>query len=42
MKDDGVALTPEENADYLAYKLVLDKASLTDEEKSRIFDEKVH
>ena len=40
MKDDGVALTPEENADYLAYKLVLDKASLTDEEKSRIFDEK--
>lgn len=40
MKNDGVALTPEENADYLAYKLVLDKASLTDEEKSRIFDEK--
>ena len=40
MKNNGVALTPEENADYLAYKLVLDKASLTDEEKSRIFDEK--
>lgn len=40
MKNKGVALTPEENADYLAYKLVLDKASLTDEEKSRIFDEK--
>lgn len=40
MKNEGVTLTPEENADYLAYKLVLDKASLTDEEKSRIFDEK--
>ena len=39
MKDDGVALTPEEIADYLAYKIILDKANLTEEEKCRIFDE---
>lgn len=39
MKDDGVALTPEEIADYLAYKMILDKANLTEEEKCRIFDE---
>lgn len=39
MKDNGVALTPDEIADYLAYKMILDRANLTEEEKCRIFDE---
>lgn len=39
MKDNDVALTPDEIADYLAYKMILDRANLTEEEKCRIFDE---
>lgn len=38
-KSKGIALTPEENADYLAYKLILDKDNLTREEMDLIFDE---
>ena len=39
MKDNDVALTPDEIANYLAYKMILDRANLTEEEKCRIFDE---
>ena len=39
MMDDDVALTPEEIADYLAYKMIIDKDNLTEEEIYRIFDE---
>lgn len=35
----GIALTPDEHAEYLAYKLILEKEELTDEEKSEIFND---
>lgn len=37
-KADGVGFMPEDEAEYLAYKLVLDKEELTDEEKRVVFD----
>lgn len=36
---DGIALTPEDRSEYLAYKLILEPENLTDEEKSVVFDE---
>lgn len=38
-KSRGIALTPEEYAQYLAYKLVLENEELTEEERKEIFDE---
>lgn len=38
LKREGVALTPEEDAEYLAYKFILDEESLTDDEKKIIFN----
>lgn len=35
----GIALTPDEHAEYLTYKLILEKDALTDEEKSEIFND---
>ena len=35
---DGTALTPEERAQYLAYKLILDPDHLTDEERKKIYN----
>lgn len=35
----GIALTPDEHAEYLAYKIVLEKDQLTNEEQKEIFDE---
>lgn len=35
----GIALTPEEHAEYLAYKLILNNKELTEEERKEIFDE---
>lgn len=35
----GITLTPDEHAEYLAYKLILEKEELTDDEKSEIFNE---
>ena len=40
MKLEGVGLMPEDEAEYLAYKLILEKEELTEEEKNIIFDEK--
>ena len=40
MKDEGVALMPQEESQFLAYKLNCDKESLTDEEKKLIFNDK--
>jgi len=37
---DGIALTPDEYTQYLAYKCILDKDSLSKEEKLIIFDDK--
>lgn len=36
--EKGIVITPEEYSEYLAYKLVLDKDSLTEEERDQIFD----
>ena len=36
----GMAITPEEYSEYLAYKLVLDKDGLTPEEHDQIYDER--
>lgn len=40
MKDEGVALMPQEESQLLAYKLICDKDSLTDEDKEQIFNDK--
>lgn len=40
MKDEGVALIPQEESQLLAYKLICDKDSLTDEEYKLIFNDK--
>lgn len=37
---NGVALTPEEYNEYLAYKIVLDYENQTEKEKKEVFDEK--
>lgn len=37
-KEDGVGLMPEDNAIYLAYKLILECDGLTEEETGQIFD----
>lgn len=36
---DGIELTPEEQNEYLAYKIVLEPEKLTEKEKAEIFDE---
>ena len=36
---EGIALTPDEHAEYLAYKIVLESDQLTCEEREEIFDE---
>jgi len=38
LKLDGVGLMPEDEAEYLAYKLILENEDLTEEEKKIIFD----
>ena len=38
LKEEKVGLMPDDEAAYLAYKLVLEKEKLTDEEKRTIFD----
>lgn len=35
----GIAITPEEHAEYLAYKLILNQDELTDDERKEIFGE---
>ena len=37
-KERGVGLMPEDEAAYLAYKLVLERNELTDDEKRRVFN----
>ena len=37
-KKDGVGLMPEDDAIYLAYKLIIEREELTEEEKKRIFN----
>ena len=37
-KKDGVGLMPEDDAIYLAYKLIIEREELTEEEKERIFN----
>lgn len=39
LKGDGVGLMPEDEAMYLAYKLIQDKNNLTEEEKRTIFND---
>lgn len=38
LKLEGVGLMPEDEAQYLAYKLILEYEALTEEEKNKIFD----
>lgn len=38
-KDDGVGFMPEDEAMYLAYKLIIEKEELTEEEKQVIFND---
>lgn len=38
LKEKGVGLMPEDKALYLAYKLILEREELTEEEKSKIFN----
>ena len=40
LKTKGVGIMPEDEAQYLAYKLVLEKDGLTEEERNAIFDDK--
>ena len=40
LKNKGVGIMPEDEAQYLAYKLVLEKDGLTEEERNAIFDDK--
>ena len=35
----GIAITPDENVEYLAYKIVLDKHGMSKEEHDTVFDE---
>lgn len=37
-REKGIAITPEEYSEYLAYKLVLDKDGMTEEEHNQVFD----
>ena len=37
-KEDGVGLMPEDDAIYLAYKLILEREELTEDEKRQIFN----
>ena len=38
-QEKGIAITPDEYSEYLAYKLVLDKDAMTEEEHNQVFDE---
>lgn len=38
-QEKGIAITPDEYSEYLAYKLVLDKEAMTEEEHNQVFDE---
>jgi len=38
LKLDGIGLMPEDEAQYLAYKLILENGALTKEEKEKLFD----
>lgn len=38
LKSEGVGLMPEDEAQYLAYKLIIEKEELTEKEKKNIFD----
>lgn len=37
-REKGIAITPDEYSEYLAYKLVLDKDGMTEEENNQVFD----
>ena len=37
-REKGIAITPEEYSEYLAYKLVLDKEGMIEEERNHVFD----
>lgn len=37
-REKGIAITPDEYSEYLAYKLVLDKDGMTEEERNQVFD----
>lgn len=39
-REKGIAITPDEYSEYLAYKLVLDKEAMTEEEHNQVFDER--
>lgn len=39
LKSEGVGLMPEDEAQYLAYKLIIEKEELTEEENKNIFDD---
>ena len=39
-QEKGIAITPDEYSEYLAYKLVLDKEAMTEEEHNQVFDER--
>lgn len=39
MKDENIAITPEEEAQYLAYKIILNASNLTPKEHNVIFDD---
>lgn len=38
LKLEGIGLMPEDEAQYLAYKLILENETLTEEEKEKLFD----
>lgn len=38
-QEKGIAITPDEYSEYLAYKLILDKDAMTEEEHNQVFDE---
>ena len=39
LKNEDIALTPEEESEYLAYKIILDPKNVTQEERDTIFSE---
>lgn len=38
-REKGVALTPDETSEYLAYKLILDKDGMSEGERKQVFDD---
>ena len=39
MRNENIAITPDEEFEYLAYKIILDFDNVTKEEHNAIFDE---